>query len=268
MENIKENIKYLQAKKEELENLKKKIADKRTDFEKSIEEERKKFEESLEPLKESSNRASEEFNLLASNKVCISLEDLITELSSLTGISILDMGIKIETNVGYWGKNNIRKMLELMNLSDQHLSCTGNYNKNNFWEITLFADKGTHPRKDKQAFCYEMSFKLNLEELQSDGKSLLEHCSTKVGYDDMQGLHYTRLVIDKNIGSLNCNLSLNNIVQDEITEGYFRRWYPTDLLTQAIINCVERQNEQKHQKSSSIFKGKGLIKKLTPPKHK
>ena len=117
MENIKENIKYLQAKKEELENLKKKIADKRTDFEKNIEEERKRFEESLEPLKERSNRASEEFNLLASNKVCISLEDLITELSSLTGISFSDMGIKIETNVSYWGKHNIRKMLKLMNLS-------------------------------------------------------------------------------------------------------------------------------------------------------
>ena len=268
MENIKENIKYLQAKKEELENLKKKIADKRTDFEKNIEEEKKKFEESLEPLKENANIASQEFNLLASDKVCISLEDLITELSSLTGISILDMGIKINTNVGYWGKNNIRKMLELMNSSDQHLSCTGNYNKNNFWEITLFADKDKHPRKDKQAFCYEMSFKLNLEELQSDGKSLLEHCTTKVSYDDMQGLHYTRLVIDKNIGSLNCNLSLNNIVQDEITEGYFKRWYPTDLLTQAIINCVERQNEQKRPKSSSIFKDKGLIKKLTPSKNK
>lgn len=262
MEKIKEKLRYLQAKKRELECIKKEIADKRTDFEKNIEEERKRFEETLEPLKENSNRVSEEFNLLASNKVCVSLGNLITELSSLTGINVLNMGIKIETNVGYWGKNSIRKILELMNSSDQRLNCTGNYNKNNFWEITLFADEGLHPRKDKQAFCYEMSFKLNLEELQSDGKSLLEHCSTKVGYDDLQGLHYTCLVIDKNIGGLNCNLSLNNLIQDEITEGDFRRWYPTYLLTQAILNCVEKQNKQKQQNPSSVFKGKIKSKKM------
>lgn len=249
MKNIKENLKYLQTKKEELENIRRQIADKRTNFEKNIEEQRKKFEESLETLKESSNRASEEFNSLASNKVCVNLEDLIIELSSLTGINILNMGIKIETNVGYWGKNSLRKILELMNSYDQHLNCTYNYNKNNFWKITLFANKDKHPCKNKQSFYYEMSFKLNLEELQSDGKSLLEHCSTKVDYDDVQGLHYTKLVIDKNIGSLNCNLSLNDMVKEECS-----RWYPADLLTQAVINCVERQKQQ------NIFKGK--IKKI------
>ena len=58
MKNIKENLKYLQTKKEELENIRRQIADKRTNFEKNIEEQRKKFEESLGTLKERSNRAS------------------------------------------------------------------------------------------------------------------------------------------------------------------------------------------------------------------
>lgn len=258
MENIKENIKYLQAKKEELKSIKREIDEKRTAFEKDIEEKRKKFEESLEPLKESSNKASEEFYLLAGNKVSVSLEDLINELSSLTGISILNMGIEIETNVEYWGKYNLRRILELMNSSNQNLNCTDNYNKNNFWEITLFADKNTNSREKTQVFCYDMSFKLNLEELQSDGKPLLEHCSVKVHYDDMQVKYYTNLVIDKNIGSLNCNLSLNDLVKAEITEGYCGRWYPTDLLTQAVINCVERQKEEKQhsKKNEPLFQEK------------
>lgn len=262
MENIKENIKRLQTKKEELECIKKEIDEKRTDFEKNIEDKRKKFEQSLEPLKESLTKASDEFNLLAGNKVSVSLEDLVKELSSLTGISILNMGIKIETNVGYWGINNKRRILELMNSSDQHLNCTENYNKNNFWEIALFADKNKNLRENTQVFCYCMGFKLNLEELQSDGKTLLEHCSAEVCYDDMQGSHYTNLVINKNIGSLNCNFSLYDLVKDEITKGYSSRWYPSDLLMQAVINCVERQKDEKQQTSSSIFKGKIKGKKL------
>ena len=256
MENIKEYVKYLQTKKEELRSIQNKINGKRANFEKHIEAEKREFEDSLEPLKESSNKACEEFKLLAGNKVSVSLEELIKELSSLTGISILNMGIKIETNIGYWGRNNMRSILKLMNSYNQDLSCTGNYNKNNFWGITLFADKNTHPRKKEQLFCYEMSFKLNLEEVQADGKSLLDHCSVRVYNDDMQGEDYTRLVIEKNVGSLNCTLNLKDLVKDEVTEGYVTRWYPTDLLTQAIINCVERQNKEKKQTSASKIKSR------------
>lgn len=47
-------------------------------------------------------------NSLAKNKVSISLEDLVKELSNLTGISIFEIGIKSETNVKFWERNNIK----------------------------------------------------------------------------------------------------------------------------------------------------------------
>lgn len=255
--NINENVKYLQTKKEELERIKKEIEKKRTDFEKTIEDERRKFEEALSPLKESSNKVSEEFNLIAKNKVSVRLEDLVKELSNLTGISVFEIGIKFETNVGYWGRNNIKRILELMNSENQRLNCMGgNCNRNYHWKLRLFANKNEHPYEmDNQPFCFEMLFGLNLDEVQADGKTLLEHCTAETRYDDMQGSHYTVLVINKNIGDIILNLRLNNLVKEDSRER-FNRWYPADLLTQAVINCVERQNEEKQQNSSSILKGK------------
>lgn len=229
MEATVERIKSIQSKKEELENIKKQIDNKRTAFEREIEKMRKEFEDSLEPLKENSNRTFEEFNLLASNKVCVSLGNLVTQLSSLTGISTLDMGISIYTNVGCWGKRKLETI--------------GSVVKDDSWKLMLYADKSISCCDEKQAFRYDMTFKLNLEELQSDGISLLEHCSVKFKYDDWAENYYTFLVIDKNIGGLSCNFSLGSIVQDDVKNNFedrFKdRWFPSDLLRQAIINCVE-----------------------------
>lgn len=240
MEAMVERIKSIQSKKEELENIKKQIANKRTAFEREIEKMRKEFEDSLEPLKENSNRTFEEFNLLASNKVCVSLGNLVTQLSSLTGISTSDMGISIRTNVAYWGKYKLETIAALMNSSPSSLRCIGCSDKDNSLRLILYADKSISCWDEKQAFCYDMTFKLNLEELQSDGISLLEHCSVKVGYDDFAEDYFTTLVIDKNIGGLNCNFSLGSIVQDDVTNGFKDSWFPSDLLRQAIINCVEK----------------------------
>ena len=261
--NLRQNIEFLKEKKDELETIKKKIDGKRIDFEKTVEEERKKFEDSLKPLKESSNKVSEEFNLLAKNRVSVSLEDLVKELSNLTGISVFETGIKFKTDVGYWGRHNIKKMLELMDSENQRLNCMGgNHDRNYYWELRLFANKNEHPYEmDKQSFCFEMLFRLNLDEIQADGKTLLEHCTAEIRYDEMQGSHYTVLVINKNIGDIILNLRLDCLVKEDSRER-FNRWYPADLLTQAIINCVERKKEENQQTPSSIFKGKIKSRKI------
>ncbi len=261
MESIRESIKTLQSKKQELESIKKQIADKRTDFDKNIEEARNKFEESLEPLKESADRMSDEFNLLANNKVCVSLADLTAELSNLTGINVFKMGIKIATNVSYWGKHNKKEIYELINSTSQRLRC-GYCNKDDYWTLKLYADKDLKANDKRQAFCYEMKFLLDLLEVQSDGKTLLDHCSEEINYDDMQGMHYTALVIDKNIESLNCDLSLNNLVQDEETRDGFDRWYPSDLLAKAFLNCAERKNAESKHNSSIVHKVRVKRKKI------
>lgn len=248
--NVRKEIELFQSKQNELASIKNQLNKKRTDFEKKIEDERKHFEKSLDPMKENLNKISEEYNLMLENKISVKLEDLIKELSSLSG---LDTEIKIDTNVGYWGKRSIKEIIQLMNESDQHLSCTGNYNNKNKYIITLFSGKKLPHYDYRQEFCYKLHFKLDLEELQADGKSLLEHCIAMVRYDDLQGLHYTNLVIAKNIYSLICHLSLNSL-SSYISLDNLSINQNNDLLIQALINCDEKQNYNERQKKIKFRK--------------
>ncbi|MGN1379731.1 MAG: hypothetical protein ACI4XR_05025, partial [Bacilli bacterium] len=252
---IEETLVNLQAKKEELENIKNNINVKKNVFEQMIDEQRKKFEESLEPLKLSLNNTAEEFNLLSKEKISISLGDLINELSNLTGINDSNFGIKLKTDVIHWGKYNITKLLNIMNNGNDD-------QKKYYYYLTLYADKSIHPyKKENQLFCYEMIFALNFEEIQADGKKLLDHCSVERKFDDIQGLYYTELVIDKNISELNLNISLDNLIKDDLKEP-FNRYYPTNLLMQAVINCIENKKEINHKSSSALFGRKIRSRKL------
>lgn len=147
-----------------------------------------------------------------------------------------------------------------MNTSNQRLNC--NCDKNYHSKLELFANKNEDSHMmNNQPFCFEMLFDLNLDQVQADGKTFLEHCVAEIRYDYFQEAHYTVLVINKNIGDLILNLRLDDLVKEDIRERY-DRWYPSDLLTQAVINCVERKEKEKQQGPSSIFRRKIKSKKI------
>ena len=106
------------------------------------------------------------------------------------------------------------------------------------------------------AFCYEMSFPLDIDELQYDGQPFMEHCSVdKQMYNSRTD--FTKLIIDKNIGDLKCNICLGDLVRDDKRDWYGSQLFPIDLLAQAVINCVERQNK---------LEEKPKVRKLTKDK--
>lgn len=253
---IKEDLEYLKMKKLELENIKGNISEKRTEFKRKIENERIMFEESLTPLKEKENEVFKEFNLYAEKKITITLGDLINELSSLTGINISDIGINISTRIGYWGKNKLNEMIELMEDENQIGYCMGyNADRRYYWDLYLFSNKYNQMYdKDSQKFCYHFILDFKLDEIQNDGKTLLEHCVLVKGYDGLQGLYYTLFSLEKNIGELNLNLSLNDLIYKDTEEKYVRRFYPNELIEKAVINCLENKNEQNNSHKNSKIK--------------
>ena len=254
--NIENKIGYLQSKKEEIESLKENLKEKRTDFDKKIEEARNKFEKSLEPLKINLDVALNDFNLEKEKVIYLRLLDIVEELCSLTGTSEDKIGINIKTSLGYWGKNSLKDLVEMKDYHDQSLSCTGNYTNDKVWHLTIYADKNMKSNDLKQEFCYEFTFDLDLNELQFDNKPLLDHCKAQVYYDDMQGLYFTNLLINKDIDYLKCNIKLNDLVIDDIKQQGYVKFYPANLFRQAAVNvALQYQNK--------IMENKKYQKKIT-----
>ena len=115
------------------------------------------------------------------------------------------------------------------------------YDRNKDFEVILSADKKKYYYSDEQKFCYDLKIDLNLNEIQADGKTLLEHCRSQLYYDDQRESHYTGLVIDKDVENLNYKVNLNDI--DNCSDP--RKFYPKELFKQVILNIIEKRNKEK-----------------------
>ncbi len=79
-------------------------------------------------------------------------------------------------------------------------------------------------------FSYEITYSLDLKELQVDGRTFFEYCS----WGD-SGLSSYSLKVDKRIGDIICHIDMEKVIRGD---GY--NWEPSSLLMTAIMNCVEQ----------------------------
>lgn len=241
---ITECIKYLQEKKMEIDDVDTKINEERRAFEEKVAIERKKFEDTLTPLKESSAKLSDEFNALGLKTVAIRLGDLVNELSELSQVSVSNIRVKIETNISFCGRHNLKKIAEMLD----YLRIKGH------WNVAI-NDKS----KDKQSFYYDLSFKLNLDEAQADGKSLLHHCTYEIRPSVFSDIDCTILHIDRDIDDIILNIPLSYLAIGDIDAINGGKWYPSDLIMQAFINCALRVSEEEKLKDSCKKKRLSLL---------
>ena len=83
-------------------------------------------------------------------------------------------------------------------------------------------------------FSYFTTLSMNYDSIQADGRTLLEHCSISIG-SRLGNRRYTQLVIDKDMENIILEFDLNLLSM--ITNSV---WGPSDLFTQAVLNCEER----------------------------
>ena len=95
-------------------------------------------------------------------------------------------------------------------------------------------------------FTYLIRLNAKFTDVQSDGKTLLEHCTAKVIYDARAREYRTDLYIDRNINDLILNIPLSYLVRESENN-----WYPADLMRQAVINCEEKSKEKEATKNRS-----------------
>lgn len=268
-DDLRRRIEYLQEKKSEIDAIKTKMDGERFNFDKYFIKEKNDFEvdavikrrtleesiasdrrrlearyrvemyvleEKLKPLKEEYKKLSNILMFLEQSTVSVRLGDLMEELVSLTGIAEPSISINTKTRpiFTFSGKCS-KEVSKLIN--------TMNHGFDIEWMVLLH---GKRLVRDPISFTYLIKSTSNLTDIQSDGKTLLEHCTVDIEFDALMKRYYTNLYVGKNIDDLVLNILLSDLVREDTVN-----WYPADVITQAIINCVEKSQEKEVSKKIS-----------------
>lgn len=213
--NIRELLEQLNENKKRLDNIVQDMAQKRRDY-----------ETSLIPLKEEYSTISDESSKIGSTKFSIKLGDLLDEMCWLSETNVEDLEISLYANVSLDGVHNIEDFLGY--ISDVN-NCHINFR--------LSSDN-----KGDYSFNYATLLSMNLNSIQADGRTLLEHCSAVVERR-RNGGEYTELVVDKDIENVILSFNLNYLSMETSAT-----WRPADLFTQAVLNCEEREQNARVDK--------------------
>jgi len=180
-------------------------------------------EMNLSFLQEELDISRKEICSMANVLVSVRLGDLLYEITKLSGIGNSDIRVKVDTDLELLGIHSEGEMFNLFNQSE------GNYN-------VILMIEGVNVNKSGLVM-YLTHFPLNRDLKEKNNGSLLNHCSTKVVNNF--GRVYTKVVIDKDIEDIVINFKLYHL--DKL-ESYY--WYPSELFTQAVINCLNKDNKK------------------------
>ena len=240
---------FREKTKLERKEFEEKIAIERKEFEKKISDDEKEFEKAMHTLRKKLKCLLSEFHLLYNDSVSVRFGDLINELSRLTGIKVSNIEVNTYYNVvfnGGYTRHTINELLDSANISIRH---GGDESRPNFEVVLKDSTFGSDADTDRCAFLYFIRSNVKLDEVQADGKMFLEHCTAtkSVDYINFERQEYTTLNVKKNIPDLILKISLKDLVRSSDT----KCWYPADIMTQAVINCVERSKEKEVSKKRS-----------------
>lgn len=162
--------------------------------------------------------------------ISVSLGDLVHEISKLSGINGDNIRVKLDTDIELLGVHSENEMFNLFNQVD------GDYN------IVLLIEGGNVNKSSLITYLTRIPLDNELKEI---NKGLLGHCSRKIVNNF--GKVYTRIVLDKDINDIILNFRLYHL--DKL-ESY--SWFPSELFTQAVVNCLSKANKKAKKKTKEL----------------
>ena len=195
-----------------------------------IEDKVRKFEEKIKKMSKELTKVRNRIYSLEMTPVSVRLGDLIDELANLTDIDASNVMINA----------NAIQLLSLPGNCSEAMSKSldAMYGNFRFNHGILISGKGTP--SGSLLFCYLIHLNSMLSDVQADGKTLLEHCTI------MPWTVYTCLKVNEDYDDLLINIPLSYLTID--SDPF---WYPADVITQAVINCVEKSQEKEASKKRS-----------------
>ena len=206
-----ERIEFEQYVAKEKRDLARRLASEREAFEAEQAVKENEFNEKIKLMREETVKLHEKVDSLGKIVASVRLGDLVEELANLARINTSEIKVNAYSNIMIDEADSTEKMYK-------------------FWDLMLRSS----------SFHYEMALGADLNSKQADGKTFLEHCSARP--------IESRTCLNVNINSddLIVNMPLSYLTgKDDFS------WYPADLITQAVINCVERSQEKEVSKKRS-----------------
>lgn len=210
---------------------------------------KREFEREIGPINEKIDDYQQTLNkFVLTHQVTIKLGDIINELAGITGTDVNDIEISghrshvhypvLESYKGFSNKDEILKYIA------ENIDVPVNVN------ISIYV-KGHSP--------INITFDGYLSDIEADGKTLLEHSKkrpVKVSSfvrpeehkeSEILGNH---IIIDKaSIKNIMCSFNLKQIVD-------FTHNYDNDLLSKAVINCLNKQKDYEARTPKTLKKSK------------
>lgn len=209
---------FYEYAKRERRDLEKRLANEKCAFEKKIKDESTELEEKIQLMRERKevDKVNDRIYSLGENVASIRIGDLIEEIANLGEISTSDVLVGVFIDDINIVVHTIEEMYELVK---QGIIKDSNY---------LF-----QVASSSNLFFCRMKLCADLSSVQADGKTFLEHCVV------IPGMEKTHLYVNINCEDLIVNIPLSQL--------------PTkpDIISQAVINCVERSQEKDVSKKRS-----------------
>lgn len=184
---------------------------------------RREYEESFKVLQQQYQDSSNRMTEIGKCEFPVRLGDLIEEICWLSSTKPEEISVSISGNISLNGVHTLNDILEFI----------GNMAKCDMHFRISNRDKSTNDMASSFNYTNPLIFDLN--SIQADGKTLLEHCSVVVMKRIGSGEEYTEFVINKDINEVILPLTLNYV---SLSTSF--NWIPADLFTQAVINSVEK----------------------------
>jgi len=194
------------------------MKDKKLAYEKELKNDEKRMKNLIDLKKELNER-------VVNKKVfSVRFETLLNEIATLAKINVNDIHYRISTNA-YYADLNKRTMTSMKELSKQF--------KDEIQAYIRFKDKIS----SRIQFIHFTTL-LNYDEQLSNGDNLSKHLYLKYSNDPNTYEIFTKVYIRKNAyNNLIFNFNLNDVIVD--SDDYSKK-----LLSQAILNCVKRDEEK------------------------
>lgn len=183
------------------------------------------YDATMKLLGEQYINASKNLDRIGNIKFPVRIGDLIDEISWLSNTNAEDIQVYLG---GYDIIDGVYNMNSFLKLVGSRPKCGIRFRLSNRDYVN---------DDESSMFSYSNCLTFDLDSIQADGKTLLEHSSVIVR-KRASGTKYTEFVIDKDINDVILPLTLNYVFLESSAN-----WVPADLFTQAVINSVERYRD-------------------------
>ena len=193
------------------------------------------FEELLERINEKRSKIASlhrrlgaervELKSMHQEKLNVRLADFASEISKLSETNVLDMKIAVNTNIFVDDEEK---------LDEEFIKRHNNTN------LEIVFESKSNKSNNNTPFSCRLYRPLDFNQIQADGKPLIDHCSIEKHPNASEFCEEKNVVVvNKDIGDIICPFRVEEIIYEDFSS----TCEPSSLIKEVLVNCYNNQKE-------------------------